>query len=93
MEATGTYSNLASLREKHVDLRKRIHESPPRPPLLGNRGPTPRSKRFLTDRDALLSAVAAIGYRELATELAAAHPEPTNAEDLADIAVAYSGSL
>src|ERR1700756_4124428 len=45
--------------------------------------------RHFADRDALLSAVAAIGYRDLATELAAAHPEPTKAEDLADIAVAY----
>ena len=45
--------------------------------------------RHFTDRNALLSAVAAVGYRELATDLAAAHPAPTMAEDLAAIAVAY----
>jgi AcrR family transcriptional regulator len=45
--------------------------------------------RHFADRNALLSAVAAVGYRELATDLAAAHPAPTTAEDLAAIAVAY----
>ena len=51
VEAIGTYSNLASLREKYSDLRKRIHGSPMRPRLLRNQGPRPRSKRFLTACD------------------------------------------
>jgi AcrR family transcriptional regulator len=45
--------------------------------------------RHFADRDALLSAVAAVGYAELAQDLAAAHPSPTTADDLADVAVAY----
>jgi AcrR family transcriptional regulator len=45
--------------------------------------------RHFADRDALLSAVAAVGYRDLAAGLAAAHPAPTMPDDLADIAVAY----
>jgi hypothetical protein len=51
VEAIGTYSNLASLRETYSDLRKRIHGSPMRPRLLRNQGPPPRSKRFLTACD------------------------------------------
>lgn len=45
--------------------------------------------RHFADRDALLSAVAAVGYRDLAARLAAAHPTPITAEDLAAIAIAY----
>ncbi|MFE2959571.1 TetR/AcrR family transcriptional regulator [Nocardia tengchongensis] len=45
--------------------------------------------RHFADRDALLSAVAAVGYRDLAARLAAAHPAPLTAEDLATIAIAY----
>ncbi|TVY02745.1 TetR/AcrR family transcriptional regulator [Mycolicibacterium porcinum] len=45
--------------------------------------------RHFADRDALLSAVAAVGYRELATQLAAANPSPETPDDLADIAIAY----
>jgi AcrR family transcriptional regulator len=45
--------------------------------------------RHFADRTALLSEVAAVGYRELAADLAAAHPAPTKPEDLAAIAVAY----
>ncbi|MGW1840543.1 TetR/AcrR family transcriptional regulator [Streptomyces sp. NPDC002067] len=45
--------------------------------------------RHFQDRDALVSAVAAEGYRELATSLAAAHPAPATADDLAVVAVAY----
>lgn len=45
--------------------------------------------RHFPDRNALISAVAAVGYRELAATLAAASPEPSTPEDLADIAVAY----
>ncbi|MCD0448872.1 TetR/AcrR family transcriptional regulator [Actinocorallia sp. API 0066] len=45
--------------------------------------------RHYADRDALVSAVAAQGYRELAVYLAAAHPAPATPGDLADIAVAY----
>lgn len=45
--------------------------------------------RHFPDREALVSAVAAQGYRELAERLAAAHPAPATPEDLADVAVAY----
>jgi AcrR family transcriptional regulator len=45
--------------------------------------------RHYADRDALLSAVAAVGYRELAEFLTAAHPAPTAPDDLAAVAVAY----
>ncbi|RGD56389.1 TetR/AcrR family transcriptional regulator [Kitasatospora xanthocidica] len=45
--------------------------------------------RHFADRDALVSAVAAEGYVELAAHLAAAHPSPRTPEDLAEVAVAY----
>jgi AcrR family transcriptional regulator len=45
--------------------------------------------RHYADRDALLSAVAAVGYRELAEHLATAHPSPSTTDDLAAVAVAY----
>jgi AcrR family transcriptional regulator len=45
--------------------------------------------RHYADRDALVSAVAAIGYRQLAEHLAAASPAPQTPEDLAAVAVAY----
>ncbi|MGW4196492.1 TetR/AcrR family transcriptional regulator [Streptomyces sp. NPDC005004] len=45
--------------------------------------------RHYADRDALVSAVAAEGYRELAGYLAAAHPAPATPDDLAAVAVAY----
>ncbi|MFD6267994.1 TetR/AcrR family transcriptional regulator [Nocardia asteroides] len=45
--------------------------------------------RHFADRDALLSAVAAVGYRDLAMELAAAGTAPATAEDFTAIAVAY----
>ncbi|MGW1177434.1 TetR/AcrR family transcriptional regulator [Kitasatospora sp. NPDC002543] len=45
--------------------------------------------RHYADRDALVSAVAAQGYAELADHLAAAHPSPRTPEDLAEVAVAY----
>jgi AcrR family transcriptional regulator len=45
--------------------------------------------RHYADREALVSAVAAVGYRELAERLAAAHPAPSNRAQLADVAVAY----
>ncbi|KAB0246060.1 TetR/AcrR family transcriptional regulator, partial [Escherichia coli] len=45
--------------------------------------------RHFADRDALLSAVAAVGYRDLATQLEAANPSPETPDDLADIAIAY----
>ncbi|MFD8806165.1 TetR/AcrR family transcriptional regulator [Streptomyces sp. NPDC059597] len=45
--------------------------------------------RHYADREALLAAVGAEGYRELGAHLAAAHPAPTSADDLAEIAVAY----
>ncbi|WP_046315069.1 TetR/AcrR family transcriptional regulator [Mycobacterium sp. UM_Kg1] len=45
--------------------------------------------RHFADRNALLSAIAAVGYQELAADLVAAHPEPKTADDLAAIAIAY----
>jgi AcrR family transcriptional regulator len=45
--------------------------------------------RHYADRDALISAVGAVGYRELAEQLAAAHPSPSTADDFGAIAVAY----
>ena len=45
--------------------------------------------RHFPDRGALVSAVAAVGYRELAAALAAACPAPSGPDDLADIAIAY----
>lgn len=45
--------------------------------------------RHYADRDALMSAVAAVGYRDLAGFLAAAHPAPSRPDDLAAVAVAY----
>jgi AcrR family transcriptional regulator len=45
--------------------------------------------RHYADREALVSAVAGVGYRELAERLLAAHPSPSTPEQLADVAVAY----
>lgn len=45
--------------------------------------------RHFADRDALLSSVAAVGYQDLASRLAAACRSPHTPEDLAAIAIAY----
>jgi AcrR family transcriptional regulator len=45
--------------------------------------------RHYADREALVSAVAAVGYRELAERLAAAHPSPSTLDELASVAIAY----
>src|SRR5882672_12229186 len=45
--------------------------------------------RHYADREALVSAVAAVGYRELAERLAAAHPSPSTPEELISVAIAY----
>ncbi len=45
--------------------------------------------RHYADREALVSDVAAVGYRELAQRLAAAHPSPSTPDQLASVAVAY----
>ena len=45
--------------------------------------------RHFADREALVSVVAAVGYRELAERLAAAHPAPSTPEQLASVAIAY----
>ncbi|MFD4901049.1 TetR/AcrR family transcriptional regulator [Streptomyces sp. NPDC058411] len=45
--------------------------------------------RHFADRDALVSAVAAEGYRELAGYLAEAHPAPSTPDELAAVALAY----
>src|SRR5579864_5463927 len=45
--------------------------------------------RHYADREALVSAVAALGYRELAERLGAAHPYPSTPEQLTSVAVAY----
>jgi hypothetical protein len=48
VEAIGRTSNLGHLCEKWAELRKRISDSPTRPPLLAQDVRKPRSKRFLT---------------------------------------------
>jgi AcrR family transcriptional regulator len=45
--------------------------------------------RHYADRNALVSAVAAVGYRQLADQLAAAHPSPSTPDELAAVAIAY----
>jgi AcrR family transcriptional regulator len=45
--------------------------------------------RHYADREALVSAVAAVGYRELAERLSAAHPSPSTPDQLAAVAIAY----
>src|SRR6266567_1112470 len=45
--------------------------------------------RHYADREALVSAVAAVGYHELAERLAAVHPSPSTPEQLAGVALAY----
>jgi AcrR family transcriptional regulator len=45
--------------------------------------------RHYADREALVSAVAAVGYRDLAEQLAAAHPSPSTPAQLAGVAIAY----
>jgi AcrR family transcriptional regulator len=45
--------------------------------------------RHYADREVLVSAVAAVGYRQLAERLAAAHPSPSTPEQLASVATAY----
>ncbi|WP_228993650.1 TetR/AcrR family transcriptional regulator [Streptomyces sp. DH8] len=45
--------------------------------------------RHYADREALVSAVAAEGYRELAEHLTRAHPAPSTPDELAAVAVAY----
>jgi AcrR family transcriptional regulator len=45
--------------------------------------------RHYADREALVSAVAAVGYRELAERLAGAHPSPSTPDELASVATAY----
>ncbi|MEZ0064494.1 AcrR family transcriptional regulator [Streptacidiphilus sp. MAP12-20] len=45
--------------------------------------------RHFANHDALVSAVATVGYRELAADLAAAHPTPSTPDELASAAVAY----
>jgi AcrR family transcriptional regulator len=45
--------------------------------------------RHYADREALVSAVGTVGYRELAERLAAAHPSPSTPEELARVAIAY----
>src|ERR1700687_2992314 len=45
--------------------------------------------RHYADREALVSAIAAVGYRELAERLAAAHPSPSTTEELPRVAGGY----
>lgn len=45
--------------------------------------------RHYADREALVSAVAAVGYRELARRLATAHPAPSTPDEIAGVAFAY----
>jgi AcrR family transcriptional regulator len=45
--------------------------------------------RHYADREALVSAVAAVGFRELADRLTAAHPAPSTPRQLAQVAITY----
>src|ERR1700731_203507 len=45
--------------------------------------------RHYADREALLSAIAAVGYEELAQRLVEAHPAPSTPDELASVATAY----
>jgi AcrR family transcriptional regulator len=45
--------------------------------------------RHYADRESLVSAVAAVGYRELAERLSEAHPAPTSQKQLGRVATAY----
>jgi AcrR family transcriptional regulator len=45
--------------------------------------------RHYTDREALVSAIAVVGYRELAADMAAAHPVPATVDEFAEVGVAY----
>lgn len=45
--------------------------------------------RHYADREALMSAVAAVGYRELAERVVAAQPAPATTDELIDAATAY----
>jgi hypothetical protein len=51
VEAIGRNANLGYLCKKWTALRKRIAQSPARPPLSARNAPNPRSKRFLTAQD------------------------------------------
>src|SRR3982074_3658221 len=58
--------------------------------VAGGAGVSPAAPyRHYADREALVSAVAAVGYRELAERLTAAHPSPSTPEELARVAIAY----
>jgi AcrR family transcriptional regulator len=45
--------------------------------------------RHYADREALVSAVAVVGYRQLAECLSEAHPAPSSPDELASVAIAY----
>jgi AcrR family transcriptional regulator len=45
--------------------------------------------RHYADREALVSAVAAVGYQDLGQRLVAVHPEPSTVDEVAAVAVAY----
>src|SRR5258707_11771677 len=45
--------------------------------------------RHYADREALVSAVAAVGYPELPERLAAAHPSPSTPQQLPNVAIVY----
>jgi hypothetical protein len=51
--AIGRISNLGHRCKEWADLRKRVIESPARPPLLAQDVPKPCSKRFLTAEDVI----------------------------------------
>jgi hypothetical protein len=51
VEAIGRNSNFGHLCKNRADLRKRISDSPARPPQSRQDSPKPRSKRFLTAQD------------------------------------------
>lgn len=45
--------------------------------------------RHYTDREALISAIAAVGYRELAADMTAAQPAPETVDEFVEVGVVY----
>jgi AcrR family transcriptional regulator len=94
MSSTATYHHgdlRAALVRAALELLDESGEIEPSLRAVARRaGVSPAAPyRHYADREALVSAVAAVGYRELAERLAAAHPSPSTADELASVAIAY----
>ena len=94
MSSTATYHHgdlRAALVDAAIDLLEESDDTELSLRAVARRaGVSPAAPyRHYADREALVSAVAAVGYRELSERLAAAHPSPSTPEQLADVAIAY----